>query len=248
MNIVISNVEQFKSFFDVIYDMSSELVELQLHSDRMVCAMLDRTKTRFFHVVYDAEFFDVYDVEEMDSVTVFVQDIHNLLKSTNKKDTIHLEINDTYLISKIESPNGNTRVFEFVLPTDFVNSPVPPHADFPVVVNVNVEDLKQSVKDIDLVGTDLFIFVVNNGTLTMTSDNDSAVKYANSVPVELEDPTSTARSGFNLEYVSQMVDFRKISKTVELKLGDDLPVFYKFQDEIMGVTVTGMIAPRISEE
>lgn len=251
MNIVIDNIEQFKAFFDVIYDMSSELVELQLHTDRMVCAMLDRTKTRFFHVVYNAEFFKCYDIDEdIKSITVFVEDIHNLLKSTNKKDTLYFEVNDPYLVAKIESDNGNKRLFEFVLPTDFVDSPVPPHAEFPAVFEVDTGVLKQSVKDISLVGTDLFKFIVNDGMLTLTSDNESSTtKYANTIEVELEEPSSMVlASAFSLEYVSQMLKFDKISKRVTLKLGSDLPVFYTFEDALMGVTVNGMIAPRISED
>ena len=249
MNIVIDNIEQFKVFFDVIYDMSSELVELQLHNDRMVCAMLDRTRTRFFHVQYDADFFSTYDVDEnTTSVTVFLEDLHNLLKSTNKKDTLYLEVNDPYLVAKIESENGNTRLFEFVLPTDFVDSPVPPHAEFPAVFEVDTGILKQGVKDIGLVGTDLFIFVVNDGALTLTSDNTTSTKYANTVDIELEESSEKVSSGFSLEYVAQMLKFDKISKRVKLKLGDDLPIFYTFEDNIMGVSVNGMIAPRISEE
>ena len=38
-NIVIDNIEQFKAFFDVIYDMSSELVELQLLYMWKICTI-----------------------------------------------------------------------------------------------------------------------------------------------------------------------------------------------------------------
>ena len=86
VNIVIENVEQFKTFFNVIYEEATELLELQLHPDRMVCTVLDRTRTRFFHVEYETKFFSLYSVEDMESVVVFVEDLHNLLKSVNKTD------------------------------------------------------------------------------------------------------------------------------------------------------------------
>ena len=101
MEIVVDNIEQFKVFFDVIYDMASDLVELQLLPDRMRCAMLDKTKTRFFSVDYESRFFDVYAVEGTESVIVFIEDIHNLLKTTNKTDTLYLHLNDPYLSAKI---------------------------------------------------------------------------------------------------------------------------------------------------
>ena len=253
MNIVIDNIEQFKAFFNVIYDMSSELVELQLYVDRMVCTMLDKTKTRFFHCEYDAKFFDVYSVEDMDSVVIFIEDLYNLLKSCNKTDVLHLEVNESYLIGKIESPNGNSRVFEFVLPMDFVDSPVPPHAEFPTVFKVGVGELKQSAKDISLIGSDLFIFRADEDALNILTDGNIATKYSNRVMVEFEKPINTnveksVTSGFTLEYVSQMLKFDKVSKTVKIKLGQDLPIFYTFEDEVMGVRVSGMIAPRTSED
>lgn len=248
MNIVIDNIEQFKVFFDVVYDMASDLIELQLHPDRMTCAMLDRGKTRFFHITFEDEFFNTYAIDDTNSITVFIEDMHNLLKLTNKSDVLYLEINDPYLIAKVESKTGNVRVFEFVLPNEFVESPVPPHAEFPVIFDVDTNVLKQSVKDISLIGTDLFVFNVNDGSLTMTSDNTSSTKYASVIEIDCDSSMDSIRSGFTLEYVAQMLKFDKISKKVKLKLGNNFPVFYTFEDSIMGVSVTGMIAPRIPEE
>ena len=170
------------------------------------------------------------------------------MKSVNKKDTLYLDVNDPYLVAKIESENGNTRLFEFVLPSEFVDSPVPPHAEFPAVFEVDVTTLKQSVKDIGLVGTDLFVFMVNENKLTLTSGKYSTTNYANTVDIELENETMPVSSGFTLEYVAQMLKFDKISKKVKLKLGSDMPIFYTFEDPIMGVSVNGMIAPRIAED
>lgn len=246
--IVIDNIEQFKTFFEVVYDMSSELLELQLFPERMVCAMLDRTKTRFFHVEYDVDFFDTYDINEFQSVVVFVEDLHKLLKSTNKTDTLILEVNDPYLVAKIISKDGNSRVFEFVLPSDFVDSPTPPHADFPSEFKVNVGALKQGAKDISLIGSDLFVFVVNGDKLIVKTDNEIATKYANEMTINPIKEANGISAGFALDYVSQMLGFEKISKTVKFKLGQDLPIFYTFEDDVMGVRVNGMIAPRISEE
>ena len=249
MNIVVDNIEQFKAFFDVIYDMASDDVELQFYADRMTCAMLDRTKTRFFHVEYESRFFSLYAVEDIESVTVSIEDIHNLLKLTNKTDVLFLEVNDPYLVAKVESKNGNTRVFEFVLPSEPITSPTPPHAEFPSIFEVDVGVLKQSVKDIKIIGTDLFKFALNKDMLTLTSDNDVATKYANTIQVltekESDEPIS---AGFTLNYVEQMLKFDKISKTVELKFGNNFPLFYTFRDESMGVSVNGMIAPRIPTE
>lgn len=249
MQIIIDNVEQFKAFFDVVYDIASELVELQLFPDRMTCSILDRSRTRFYHVNFDDDFFDMYAIDDVTSIVVFVEDFHKLLKSVNKKDTLYLEINDPYLVGKIESENGNSRIFEFVLPSDFVDSPTPPHIDLPAVFGCDVGDLEQSVKDIGLIGSDLYQFIVDGEYLTVMPSDDISTKYANTIEVELEDPLSeTVSCGITLDYVEQMLKFKKINKTVKLKVGKDMPLFYIFEDKLMGVTVSGMIAPRLPEE
>lgn len=249
MQIIVDNIDQFKAFFDVIYDMASDDVELQMHPNRMTCAMLDRTKTRFFNVDYESRFFDTYAVDDIESVTVSIEDIHNLLKLTNKTDVLYLEIEDPYLIAKVESKNGNVRVFEFVLPSESITSPTPPHAEFPSIFEVDASVLKQSVKDIKLIGTDLFKLSINRDVLTLTSDNDASTKYANTVEVLCEKQSDDVlTAGFTLQYIEQMLKFDKISSTPTLKFGDNYPLFYIFKDEAMGVTVTGMIAPRISTE
>ena len=248
MQIVIGNIELFKNFFDVIYDMASESVELQLFPDRMVCAVLDRGRTRFFHVEYDRSFFDVYQVDDVESITVYVDDFHKLLKSCNRKDVLYLEVNDPYLVTKIMSENGSTRVFEFVLPSDFIDSPNPPKLDLPVSVECDVGDLKQSSKDISLIGSDLFRLVTGEDNLTLMTSDDIPTKYANVIDVEYEKNDVGSSANFNVDYINQMLKFSKINKNVELNFGSDLPLFYTFRDEFLGVVVNGMIAPRISEE
>lgn len=247
MQIIIDNVKQFKVFFDVIYDMASELVELQLFPDRMVCSLLDRTRTRFYHVEYKEEFFDEYIIDDVSSITVFVEDMHKLLKASNDKDTLILDINDPYLVAKIESENGNSRLFEFVLPTDFIDSPNPPSLDLPSICECDVGDLKQAVKDIGLIGSDLFTFNVTEDGLVIMTDSELATKYANTIDVDFES-SENGSSRFHIDYIGQMLKFDKISKTVRLRLGSDMPVLYSFQDALMGVTVSGMIAPRLDAE
>ena len=247
MKIVVDNIKQFKNFFDVIYDMASEAIELQLFPDRMVCNVLDRGRTRFNHATFNKDFFDEYEVDDVESMTVYVDDFYKLLKSCNDKDTLILEINDPYLIGKIISDNGNSRIFEFVLPSDFIDSPNAPNMDLPTILECDVGDLKQCVKDIGLIGSGLFQFNVTDENLIVTTDSDLATKYASTIDVDFE-KSEVVSSMFSIEYINQMLKFDKITKTVKLELGNDMPLFYVFQDTLMGVTVTGMIAPRMSED
>lgn len=248
MQIIISNIEQFRNFFDVTYKSSSEDVELQLFPDRMVCVVLDRSRTKFFHVQFNEDFFDEYVIDEVSSITVSMDDMYKLLKSCNKKDTLYLDVDDPYLVAKIESENGNNRIFEFVLPSDFVESPSLPSIDLPAVCECNVGELKQSVKDIDLIGSNKYTFVADGNALSIVTDKDIPTKYANTIDVDFESECDVVSSTFNIDFIKDMLNFDKISKVVTLKMGDDLPLLFNFKDELMGVTVSGLFAPLLSEE
>lgn len=245
MKIEISNIEQFKNFFDVVYDVASDTIELKFFMDKMTCGILDRGRTRFFYAEYESKFFDVYDVDEVGSVYVSVVDIYNLVKLANKTDVLVIEFLEDIMNAQLTSDNGNKRVFEFAYPSYFSESPNFPQVALPVNMCLEVSDLQQSVKDIELVGTDIFQFVISQDTVTLMSD-ESTTKYAQIIntDVDIKDVMSVK---FTLKYIKEMLNFKKISKEMEIELGEQA-IIYKFEDDLMGVTVRGMIAPRVEEE
>ena len=252
MKVITSNIEQFSTFFKVVYDVASEIVELQFYTDHLTCTFLDKSRTRFFYVNYESMFFDEYDVEERVSECVSIEDMFNLFKLANKSDTLTLSFDDEHMYAELESKTGNKRLFEFVLPYDFVDSPQLPNISLPSHFDLATADIKQSVKDIGLLGTDIFQFVVADGSVTLMMDtmsdtgSYSSTKYAQVIETETNSEEQlTVR--FSLNYIEQMVKFEKISKTVSIDLGE-MAMMYKFEDSIMGVTVQGMVAPRVIEE
>ena len=252
MKIVVSNIEQFRVFFDIVYDVANEILELKFYLDHMTCAVLDGGKTRFFYVEYEMKFFDEYDVDEVESVCVSLEDMYKLLKLANKTDTLTISFNDAIMSAELESTKGNKRLFEFVMPNDYIDSPPLPQLQLPGHIEIETSDIKQSVKDISLVGTEIFQFVLSEDTVTLMSDtmsdihSTSSVKYAQVIEAETGvDEVLAVR--FTSKFIEQMLKFDKISKTVLIDIGE-LALMYKFEDELMGVTVHGMIAPRIEVE
>lgn len=253
MRFVTSNIEQFMIFYDVIYDVASETIELIFYPDRMTCAVLDGGKTRFFYVEYEMKFFDEYDVDEGTSIFVSIEDMYKLLKLANKTDTLTLSFTEDTMSAELLSKNGNKRLLEFTLPGDFVDSPKLPQLQLPSHIEVETSDLKQSVQDIGLVGTDIFQFVLSENTVTLMSDaksdtsSFSSTKYAQVIENVETGVTDVLAVRFTLKFIKQMLNFDKISKTALIDIGE-MALVYKFCDEIMGVTVYGMIAPRIEVE
>ena len=253
IKITTSNIEQFRIFFDVVYDVANEIIELKFYTDHFTCAVLDGGRTRFFYVEYEMKFFDLYNVDEFASVCVSLEDMYKLLKLANKSDTLTLEFSDEMMSAELESPVGNKRLFEFVLPSDYIDSPRFPNVQLPSHIEVDTSILKQSVKDISLIGTDIFQFVLSENQITLMSDSSvntssySSTKYAQVIDDVETGTTEPLAVRFTLDFIAQMIKFEKVSKNVSIDIGD-LALTYKFQDEIMGISVHGMIAPRVEVE
>ena len=244
MLLEIDKFEQFKVFFDVVYDIT-EFVELQLFEDHMICSILDKAHTRFMSAKFDKDFFAVYEVEEVETVTLFSEDLHKIIKSASKIDNVILMTNENYLICKMESNNGNSRVFEFVLPSEFIESPHPPSIPLPISLNLDVGILKQGVKDLKTLGSGEVQLNVVNGEFSITSGNEIHTNYSSNVKVEESfDVDSVSR--FSLEYIEQLLKFEKLSKVVELKFGGDMPLLYSLKND--NIEVKGLIAPRVEVE
>ena len=241
----IDNFEQFKVFFDVVYDIT-DLIELQLFPDHMICSILDKAHTRFMSAEYKKEFFSVYEINDAESVTLFAEDIHTIIKSVNKIDNVILETNDDHLICRLESNNGNNRIFEFVLPAEYIESPQPPSIDIPVTVKVRLDNLKQGIKDLKIIKSGEVKFTINDDTLNITSGIEVNSNYILNIPIESTGETLSSK--FSLEYIEQLIEFNKINKNIVLNIGDDYPLLYSIEDDIMGVKINGLIAPRISED
>lgn len=246
MLLEIDNFEQFRVFFDVVYDIT-ELIELQLFPDRMVCSILDKAHSRFMSATFRKDFFSIYEIDEVESVTLFADDIYKIIKSSNKLDNVILQTNDNYLICKFESQNGNSRIFEFVLPSDHIESPQPPSISLPVKFKLNLKDLKQGLNDLKVVGTTEVKFNVSNDLVGITTGIETTTNYVSNINVDVE-VDSPISAKFTLDYVAQLLKFDKINKVVEVELDDDNPLIYSIEDEIMGVKIRGMIAPRIEVE
>lgn len=253
MKIVISNIEQFGNFFDVIYAESSETIELRFFMDKLTCAILNKAHTRFFYAEFESKFFDEYDVDKPQSYMVSADEFYKLTnRVANKRtDVLSIEFKDDVILCELEN-NGNKRIFEFPYPYDEVSSPNFPQVALPVTFDLEMSDIINSIKDIEFFGNHIFQFVVSDSTITLMSDNSvetyetSSVKYASVIEADVDyDGVLSVRFPFTA--IKQMSEFKKIAKEIEIELGEKA-LIYKVEDEFMGVTVRGMIAPLVEEE
>ena len=241
MLLEISDVDVWKNFFDLIHD-SASVVELKLDQEKCGISLLNNSHVCFYTIEYGKGFFEEYSVDGAESVLLFVADFYNILKTVKNGDVLELSSDDSNLKIVIEH-DDNRRVFEIPLAEDYGDSPTPPKIPVSVEFEILLKDLKQPCTDLDkIVKTDRFKMVVSDELLEIVSPNDAMTQYNQRLII---DNTGSATSIVNLGYVEDLQKLSKISNTVKLGLGNDMPLVWSM--ESVDVKVEGLIAPIIED-
>ena len=134
------------------------------------------------------------------------------------------------------------------LAEDYGDSPVPPDIDYPSEFTIDLNALKQPVEDLDkIVKTDKFKMVLDNDECIVVAPTDAMTKYSNSIRVE-SDNDKVVSSTYNIDYIGSLQKLSKISNSVLIKLGEQLPCTWIIVSPDDLVKVSGLIAPIIEEE
>lgn len=245
MLLEIYDIYSFKVFFDVVYDTVST-IEFKLDPEKLKISLLNKAHTVFYDVEYAKEFFGDYVVDDVESVMIIADDLFKILKSASKKDTLIMQSNEDYLICKFESENGNHRIFELPLALDEYNSPTPPKIECEYSFPILLDDLKKSSFDLDkIVGSKNMRFKLQGSELNVLAGSDAMTNYVHTLEVE-ED--GNAEVTVSLDYINELLKFDKLTKVVELKIGDNIPLQYHITTPDELIRVDGLIAPIMSED
>ena len=244
MLLELSNIELFTPFFDLIHD-TADTIELRILQDKLVCSLLNKSHVAFYNVEYDKYFFDVYDIEDVDSIFISVNDFYNILKSASNNDTLILTLEEFHLKCVFES-NDNRRVFELPLIEDYITSPDPPSIDYDGWLEVSLNQLKKSCNDLDkIVRTHKFQINAEGYKISIKSSVDSFMNYVQELP-----STSLNVNGgavVDLNYINELNKLSKINDYVELGLKDDMPLSWKVCSIDESIKINGLIAPILEE-
>lgn len=244
MLLEIYDINPLRNFFDMIYD-DTTIVEMKLDPTKLSISLLNNSHVAFYSLEISKEFFENYDVNDNESLLIFVEDFHKILKSAGKNDTLFLDSNDSYLICTFEHDNSR-RVFELPLAEDSYNSPAPPSIEYEGVFDVPLDDLKQSVDDLDkIVKTDKFKIVTGNNIMTVLAPTDSMTQYNNMINIDGDYATNVTVS---INYIKQLLKLSRISKVAVFSLGDNLPLTWNISSADELVKISGLIAPIIEQD
>lgn len=243
MQVTMFDTLPFVSFIDMIMD-ESKTVELIFTQQELKISLLNNSHVCFYEAVFKKDFFDYYKINDVESIMVDTADLHKILK-TASKDEMEMESDGSHLILKLESDNGNRRIFELPLIDEEHTSSPPPEIDYNLDFQVDISKLNQCVFDLDkVVGTDRFKLVVNEDGVCVTTPEDVMTNYKC-----ILDESITGSSGVsvNTAYIGKLSRLKKMNKTVELKIGDNYPLSWNMSSVMDDVVVKGLIAPIIEE-
>ena len=241
MIVGIDDIGMFKVFFDVVFE-ECDTVELKCNPTAMELSLLDKSHTCFYSVRYDSSFFDLYDVDELEIVSLFIEDVVKILKTAGKNDYLTLSSDESRVVAKFEH-EGNTRVFELVQPADFDDSPTPPEIGTSCDAKFSIDDLNQSLKDFDIFKSGSCHLYCEDGLLSFTSKDDASMKYSHMIECEA---SGVGDAYYTTDYLKKLTKFKVIDKTIVFEFGDTLPLCWTVENQ--WVKVSGLIAPRIEEE
>lgn len=240
----ISDIDSWKNFFDLIFD-STTIIELKLDQNKCRITVLNNSHIAFYDAAYSKEFFDVYDVDDVESILIFVEDFYKILKSATKNDILTLESDDSYLKIILEH-DGNRRLFELPLGHDYNSVPSLPSMEYDATFEVLLEDLNSPCNDLDkIVKTNKFTMETESDKLKIVSPSDSMTQYQQILDI---DEVVSARTIVDLTYMRQLLKLKKINKMVEFKIGDNIPLSWNIVSPMEDIKITGLIAPIIEDE
>lgn len=240
----ISDINSWKNFFDLIFD-NCTVIELKLDQKKCKMTVLNNSHVAFYDAEYTKDFFDVYDVTDIESVLVYVEDFYKILKSAHKNDVLMLESDEETLKITLEH-DGNHRVFELPLGEEYGSVPPLPSIEYQATFTLTLDDLKLPCSDLDkIIKTNKFTMETESDELSIVSPVDSLTKYKQTINIEKCEST---KSVVDLSYIQQLLKLGKIDDVVELSIGRDVPVKWYVESPLEDVKITGLIAPIIETE
>lgn len=241
MKIGLNNIEIFQVFFDVVMEYQ-ETVELFANETGIKISLLDRSRSCFYEVLYEKDFFDLFEVNGNEVISLYIEDLYNILKSSTKSDYMELTSDDDFVVVTFENER-NRRVFELVQTHDYGETPPMPSIDLECSFITEMDVLERTFKDTGIINSQSLNMVVNDDELILATPSESQTRYSNNISVASK---GVAKSKYSVRYLNDLVKFKKISPQLSAELGDNMPLLWSC--ETNGVTVRGLIAPLLEVE
>jgi proliferating cell nuclear antigen len=224
-----------------IFQFTEEGVKL-IAADPAMVALVD------FNIEKDV--FENYELDEEEKIGLNLENLYSILRRANSDDTITFEVGEDDSQFHIIMESSSTRNFSLpILNLSEDDIPSTDQLEFTVDVDMETSVLEDAIKDALVVGDSVTVSSDGESLSIQAEGDQSNVNFeiaGDADGINSLEGTS-AESMFSLDYLNSMAGAKKLSDTVQIRLGEDFPMRLNF-DVPEKAQLSFVLAPRIEEE
>lgn len=230
----------FKNLFININEIIDEIV-IQYDNDGLRFNAIDRSHICFFRCNINKDFFNEYEVSEPSLIFIGLDDLVNVLKRGNSKDSLRFKSENNEF--KVTFENNNSRTFSITELDMNDNTREPPNLDYSINFICDFDFLKNTLKDAELY-SDKLKFVCVDDLLMLTCEGMNG-KYVGKFPLTNYEGNNCSAS-YSVSWLSKITNSKLGSNDLRINMGDDFPMLIEIIFD--NVELNYILAPRLAEE
>lgn len=232
-----------------ISDLISEGI-FQFTEDGVKLIAADPAMVALVDFQIEKDVFENYELDEEEKIGLNLENLYSILRRANSDDTITFEVGEDDSQFHIIMESSSTRNFSLpILNLSEDDIPSTDQLEFTVDVDMETKVLEDAIKDALVVGDSVTVSSDGESLRIVAEGDQSNVDFEIAGDADginsLEG--TNASSMFSLDYLNSMAGAKKLSDTVQIRLGEDFPMRLNF-DVPEKARLSFVLAPRIEEE
>lgn len=236
-----SNTKEFKTILSVAETILTE-IKIEMDNDGLRFRGLNGGHTSFIEVNFKKSYFDTYKLTEIDNILLDTTEINKIFKRIKNDDDTTIIIDKDTITIRVDS-NENTKSFKLNGIDMEYDSPSIPNISYSVTFDVDFKEFKDNVTDSSLYEDKLRIktyednlIIYNKGVIGSYESN-----------IKLIGNQKECSSVFSLDLVDKLFKLTTVSNTLNISMGNDMPMLFCLNDSFEELFIRYLIAPRIEE-
>jgi len=225
-----------KNIFTNINEIIDEIV-IECNPEGLKFNALDRSHICFFACKIPKASFDEYEINNLMSLYIDLNELVKVLKRGNKKDCLLFKADNSTF--DIVFKNENTRTFSITQIDIDDNSREIPNMNFTVEFEFDFDSINNSLKDADLY-SDRLKFTCADNWLVLSCEG-SFGKYKNEF--QLNESIGNCSATYGIDWLMKIFNTKLSSDNLKIKMGNEYPMLVEI--ETNNIVVNYLLAPRI---
>lgn len=239
---IVTNIKTFKSVFQGLGKICDE-VKFKLNSEELYCSFINRSHTIFCRTYIKCV--NVSEKEEGKTFTIDLYEFGNVLKNIKNSGELTINLLDSYIDITHKNNNSNKKYRLGLLDSEGAESREPSKLDYEMM-NIPLEFIKESLKDIKLVSTDSCVFTTQKEwfLISIKEPTMMLMDYKNSI--ELDETYNDQEASYTIDLLELFLEFKDISQEMMIGFQTNYPLKLIIANE--DASIEGIVAPRLEEE